>query len=47
MVIIDIKEISGHNGHDTFNTGKCDPTVYLRRFSACATASTFNFGVSV
>ncbi len=38
--------MSGHNGYSTFNTGKCDQTVYLKRFSACTTASKFNFGVS-
>jgi hypothetical protein len=42
-----IKDMSGHNGYNNINTGKGDQTVYLKRFSACVMASTFNCGVSV
>jgi hypothetical protein len=42
MAIIHIKGTSGYNGYNNMNPGNGDPTVYLKRFSACITASTFN-----
>ncbi len=47
MAIIDIKGASGHNGYNNIYLGNSDQTVYLKQFSACVTASTFNSGVSV
>jgi hypothetical protein len=42
-----IKGISGHNGYNNIDPGNGGQTVYLKQFSACVTASTFNSGVSV
>ncbi len=47
MAIKDITGTSGHNGYNNINLGNGDQTVFLKRFSACVTASTFNSGVSV
>ncbi len=51
MAMIDISGTSGYHGYNKMKLGNGDLTVYLKRFSACATASTmestFNSGVSV
>ena len=47
MAIIDITGTSGYNGYNKMKLGNGDLTVYLKQFSACVTASTFNSGVSV
>jgi len=47
LYISSIMGISGYNGYNLENTEKGGQTIYLNRHSACATASIFNFGVSV
>jgi len=47
MAIIGITGTSGYNGYNNMNLGNGDLTEYLKRFSACVTASTFSSGVSV
>ena len=47
MAIIDITGTSGYNGYNKMKLGNGDLTVYLKRFCAYVTASTFNSGVSV